>query len=73
MAAAAGFTQDMPPKGGYPAINYIRAIPKQRFSGLSVIIGGITMMVAGFAVVAKSNRDKRYGYQLLNGYSQLHC
>ncbi len=56
---ANGFKQDMPPKGGYPSINFVRAIPKQRFSGLTVMIGGVTMMVAGFAVIAKSNRDRR--------------
>lgn len=61
MAAAygSGFRQDMPPREGYPAINYIRGIPKQRFSGWTVIMVGLTMMVGGFAVIAKSNRDKR--------------
>jgi NADH dehydrogenase (ubiquinone) 1 alpha subcomplex subunit 13 len=59
MATASEFRQDMPPKGGYPAINYLRAVPKQRFSGWTVIIGGITVMIAGFVGVTKSNRDKR--------------
>ena len=60
MASTSGFCQDMPPRGGYPAINYTRAIPKQRFSGWTVIIGGVTSMIVGFAVIAKSNRDRRY-------------
>ena len=59
MASSAEFRQDMPPKGGYASINFTRAIPKQRFSGLSVMVGGLAMMIGGFAVVAKSNRDKR--------------
>ena len=59
MATGSAFTQDMPPKGGYPKINYIRGIPKQRFSGLTVIVGGITIMCAGFAMVAKTNRERR--------------
>lgn len=54
-----GFKQDMPPKGGYPKINYTRLIPKQRFSGMTVIIGGLSMMAAGFAVVGHSNRARR--------------
>lgn len=60
MASASGFRQDMPPRGGYPAINYARAIPRQRFSGWTVIIGGVASMIAGFAVIVKSNRDRRY-------------
>lgn len=50
----------MPPKGGYASINFTRAIPKQRFSGITVIMGGLAMMIGGFAMIAKSNRDKRY-------------
>lgn len=55
------FRQDMPPKGGYPKINYTRIVPKQRFSGVTVILAGIAAMTGGFAVIAKTNRDKRYG------------
>ena len=59
---ATTFKQDMPPKGGYPTINYTRIVPKQRFSGLTVILGGIAAMTFGFAVIAKTNRAKRYNY-----------
>ena len=57
---AANVRQDMPPKGGYPKINYARIIPKQRFSGLTVIIGGCLTMVGGFALVGQTNRERRW-------------
>lgn len=56
---ATAFKQDMPPKGGYPGINYTRLIPRQRFSGLSVILGGIAVMVVGFIGVAHTNRENK--------------
>ena len=56
---AANFKQDMAPKGGYPGINFIRNIPKQRFSGLTVMLGGIAAMIGGFTVLAYSNRRRR--------------
>ena len=53
----------MPPKGGYPEIKFTRLIPKQRFSGLTVMLTGVTAMAAGFVLVNQQNRDRRCFYQ----------
>ena len=49
----------MAPRGGYPAINYARNIPKQRFPAWTVALGGVAISAFGFALMVKSNRAKR--------------
>ncbi|GAB5353116.1 hypothetical protein AAMO2058_000010700 [Amorphochlora amoebiformis] len=46
--------QDMPPKGGFPQINYKRNIPKSRIPGL--------MLFAGFGIVAAYTGYKVMSY-----------
>lgn len=53
------YKQDLPPEGGYPGIKFTRNIPKQRFSGLTVIVGGISFMVFGWVVGISQNKERR--------------
>ena len=56
---ADNFRQDLPPVGGYPGINFTRAIPKQRFSAMTVIVGSLSIMTFGWVVAIRSNRERR--------------
>lgn len=55
---AAPFRQDLPPEGGYPGINFTRAVFKQRFPGWAVTAGVLSMMAFGFAVCVQNNAER---------------
>ncbi|XP_015759263.1 PREDICTED: NADH dehydrogenase [ubiquinone] 1 alpha subcomplex subunit 13-like [Acropora digitifera] len=40
--------QELPPKGGYPPIEYARNLPKRGPSGMMMFIGGAAVMAFGF-------------------------
>lgn len=50
--------QELPPKGGYPAIEYSRNLPKRGPSGLMIFAGGAAVMAFGFYHVIKGNRRR---------------
>ena len=50
--------QELPPKGGYPAIEYSRNLPKRGPSGLMIFFGGAAVMAFGFYHVIKGNRRR---------------
>lgn len=50
--------QELPPKGGYPAIEYTRNLPKRGPSGLMIFVGGAAVMAFGFYHVIKGNRRR---------------
>ena len=50
--------QELPPKGGYPAIEYSRNLPKRGPSGLMIFVGGAAVMAFGFYHVIKGNRRR---------------
>ncbi|XP_020628847.1 NADH dehydrogenase [ubiquinone] 1 alpha subcomplex subunit 13-like [Orbicella faveolata] len=50
--------QEMPPKGGYPPIEFARNIPKRGPSGVALFIGGATVMAFGFYKVIMGNRQR---------------
>ena len=52
--------QEMPPKGGYPPIEYARNIPKRGPSGVALFIGGAAVMAFGFYKVIMGNRQRWY-------------
>lgn len=52
--------QEMPPKGGYPPIEYARSIPKRGPSGVALFIGGAAVMAFGFYKVIMGNRQRWY-------------
>lgn len=52
--------QDLPPKGGYPPIEYARNLPKRGPSGLVMFIGGAVVMAYGFYHVIMGNRRRWY-------------
>ena len=52
--------QEMPPKGGYPPIEFARNIPKRGPSGLALFIGGAAVMTFGFYKVIMGNRQRWY-------------
>ena len=52
--------QDLPPKGGYPPIEYARNLPKRGPSGLMMFIGGAAVMAFGFYHVIMGNRRRWY-------------
>ena len=57
---AAAHKQDMAPKGGYPEIKIARNLPKRGPSGLVVMLGGVAVMSLGFAVIQRTNKQRRY-------------
>jgi len=52
--------QELPPKGGYPPIEYTRNLPKRGPSGLVIFIGGAVVMAYGFYHVIMGNRRRWY-------------
>lgn len=54
--------QELPPKGGYPPIEFARNIPKRGPSGLALFIGGAAVMAFGFYKVIMGNRQRWYVY-----------
>ena len=52
--------QELPPKGGYPPIEYARNLPKRGPSGLVIFIGGAAVMAFGFYHVIMGNRRRWY-------------
>lgn len=52
--------QEMPPKGGYPPIEFARNIPKRGPSGVALFIGGAAVMAFGFYKVIMGNRQRWY-------------
>ncbi|KAJ7371522.1 NADH dehydrogenase 1 alpha subcomplex subunit 13 ndufa13/GRIM19 [Desmophyllum pertusum] len=50
--------QELPPKGGYPPIEYARNLPKRGPSGLALFIGGAAVMAYGFYRVIIGNRKR---------------
>lgn len=52
--------QELPPKGGYPPIEYARNIPKRGPSGVALFIGGAAVIVFGFYKVIMGNRQRWY-------------
>ena len=50
--------QDLPPKGGYPPIEYARNLPKRGPSGVMMFIGGAAVMAFGFYYVIMGNRRR---------------
>ncbi|EDV26540.1 NADH dehydrogenase [ubiquinone] 1 alpha subcomplex subunit 13 [Trichoplax sp. H2] len=51
--------QEMPPKGGYPMVEYQRNLPRRGVSGAAMIIGSAAIMSFGFYLVIKGNRHRR--------------
>ncbi|ORX37617.1 GRIM-19 protein [Kockovaella imperatae] len=57
--AAHGFTQDMPPKGGYANVPYKRNLPVRGVSG-AVIMGTTALICSyGFYKMGQANIEKR--------------
>ena len=52
--------QELPPRGGYPPIQYARNLPKRGPSGLVLFIGGAAVMAYGFYRVIMGNRNRWY-------------
>lgn len=50
--------QELPPKGGYPPIEYARNLPKRGPSGMMMFIGGAAVMAFGFYHVIMGNRKR---------------
>lgn len=50
--------QELPPKGGYPAIVYARNIPTRGPSGIALFLGGAAVMAYGFYRVIMGNRKR---------------
>ena len=50
--------QELPPKGGYPAIVYARNIPTRGPSGIALFLGGAAVMGYGFYRVIMGNRKR---------------
>lgn len=57
--ADAPYKQDLPPKGGYPKIQYARNLPKRGPSGLVIMLGGVAVMAVGLYVVGRTNKERR--------------
>eukprot|EP00794_Sanderia_malayensis_P009774 gene9773-10773_t len=53
------YKQDLPPKHGYPAIEYARNLPKRGPSGLVMFLGCTGLMSFGFYCVIQGNIKMR--------------
>ncbi|XP_065060288.1 NADH dehydrogenase [ubiquinone] 1 alpha subcomplex subunit 13-like [Rhopilema esculentum] len=51
--------QEMPPRGGYPGIEFARNLPKRGVSGLAMFVGCGLVMSYGFYRVIMTNRKLR--------------
>ncbi|KAL1918854.1 uncharacterized protein VTP21DRAFT_2876 [Calcarisporiella thermophila] len=54
-----GFTQDMPPAGGYPQVHYRRNLPQRGPSGLALVVGVTAVCTFGFWQYARGMSEKR--------------
>ena len=52
--------QEMPPRGGYPGIEFARNLPKRGVSGLAMFVGCGMVMSYGFYRVIMTNRKLRF-------------
>ncbi|XP_005999477.1 NADH dehydrogenase [ubiquinone] 1 alpha subcomplex subunit 13 [Latimeria chalumnae] len=57
--SASKVKQDMPPLGGYGAIDYKRNLPKRGLSGYSMFGLGIGVLLFGYWKLFKWNRERR--------------
>ena len=55
---AVAYKQELPPKGGYPPIEYARNLPKRGASGAVMLLAGAAVMAGGFALVIRGNRRR---------------
>eukprot|EP00542_Grammatophora_oceanica_P016001 CAMPEP_0194040014 /NCGR_PEP_ID=MMETSP0009_2-20130614/12077_1 /TAXON_ID=210454 /ORGANISM="Grammatophora oceanica, Strain CCMP 410" /LENGTH=108 /DNA_ID=CAMNT_0038683021 /DNA_START=79 /DNA_END=402 /DNA_ORIENTATION=- len=49
--------QDMPPPGGYPKVDLVRAVPSRGPKGWQIWAGAALMIAWGFNRVGKTNRE----------------
>ncbi|XP_038073670.1 NADH dehydrogenase [ubiquinone] 1 alpha subcomplex subunit 13-like [Patiria miniata] len=56
---ASTFKQDMPPKGGYPPIDYKRVLPKRGMSGYMMFATCAAVMGVGTFFFGRHNRQRR--------------
>ncbi|XP_033634945.1 NADH dehydrogenase [ubiquinone] 1 alpha subcomplex subunit 13-like [Asterias rubens] len=56
---ASTFKQDMPPKGGYPPLDYKRALPKRGISGYLMFAACGASMLIGTAIFSRGNQRRR--------------
>ena len=54
-----GFVQDVPPKGGFPAVNVKRSLPDGGMSSLALATGCAFTFVYGMYTVVMANRQRR--------------
>jgi hypothetical protein len=55
--------QDLPPKGGYPAIRYARNIPHRKVSAAAVGVGFLFITFYGMIELAEVWRERRFVHQ----------
>jgi NADH dehydrogenase (ubiquinone) 1 alpha subcomplex subunit 13 len=49
----------MPRKGGFPALDFQRNIPKRGPSGVALFLGGAAVMAFGFSRIIYGNQHRR--------------
>ena len=58
------YKQDLPPRSGYPGIEFARNLPKRGPSGIALFAGCGLVMAYGFANVIMFNRKMRFVYMV---------
>jgi len=54
------YKQDLPPKGGYPGINWQRNLPKRGYSGVTLFVAATGIISGGFVLLIRHIRRQRF-------------